>query len=696
MSEIVQFIPQTNQDAANNLAAFVKLCKEKLTVFGKELNWDAIDWDITEFIVIRGRKGRMALVFSTFDTAGPNKNGATPLAQPFLDFAKAFMRYQHAMRPTKDFKKYVAALRALEKILIERSTDGIPHIENVDPDLLNAVTQLIARVMPSSAYYVAKKLETIASFLVANHLVPMRFAWLSPVKKLQTDNNRTGKEAETRRFKKLPSAEAVDALAKAFHIAAEPRDIIVTSTAALLVCSPDRINEVFRLPVNCEYEEVIDGKTVYGLRWWASKGAGPDTKWIIETMVDVAKDAIEKLRRHTEEARNMARWYEKNPGQLYLAKGSEHLRSKEYLLCREINTILGLSSSSAASRWVKEHGLPCFHQPRLHGQLGALPLFYRFKDVEEIVVNMLPRGFPILDAETGLKYSEALIIVPQKFFHSIRVTSRCMFEIFTSDSFNNELGSGEKHNKSSIFSRLRLTGIDGLPFKLNSHMFRHWLNTIAQNAGVSQLHIAKWSGRKNMEQNAAYDHLTGGELIARAQELSKGKLLGPIADFVINSPVSKEEFIKMIFPTAHVTEFGYCIHDWTMAPCGKYRDCLKCTEHVCVKGNKGSIRLRDLLPVAEALLQKACDAEVEKYFGADRWLEHHRENVAILRGHLEILDDPKIPDDTVYQLSGIREFSNVCRAIEARTQLGSPDATALRTVMMNNCPLKINDGYEVS
>lgn len=256
-----------------------------------------------------------------------------------------------------------------------------------------------------------------------------------------------------------------------------------------------------------------------------------------------------------------------------------------------------------------------------------------------------------------------------------------MFDTITTDTFNNQLGAGQKHNKSSVFSRLGLTDSAGNSFKITSHQFRHWLNTIAQNAGLSQLHIAKWSGRKDIRQNAAYDHVTGDELIAKARELSGGKLFGPIADFVMHAPMSREEFLKLAFPTAHVTEYGYCVHDWTMTPCDKYRDCLLCTDHLCVKGNLRTDSLKTKLAETEELLQRAIIATNDGKFGADRWMEHHQKILNVLRGHKDIIDDLTIPVDSVYQLSGIREFSPVSRAIEDRMMLDDPDANALRLVM---------------
>lgn len=677
MGNIVQFVPKRERDAIGNLSDFIRLCREDLTIFGAGLDWYSNCWEISgEYVVKRARKGRSAIVFSTYDTAGSRQN-VCYMSQPFLDFAKAYMKYQHSMRPTNDFAKRLVALRALEKTLRERSIDGIARVEKIAPDILNATARLIQQNTPKSAYWIGSQLQMLASFIVTHRLVSMTFSWKNPIKKPNDTNIRVGEESERRRSEKLPSAESIDALIEAYRMAVAPKDVIATSIAALLVCAPDRINEVFRLPVNCEHRGQYCGEEAYGIRWWPSKGAEPMIKWVIKSMEDIAHEAIENIKKHTEEARAIALWYEKNPDKIYLPIGCEHLRNKEYLTANEISEIIGF----AGTAWVNHFDMPSIEQERSPGQLGRLPYLYLFKDIEKTVLAMLPKGFPVLDKETGLKYSDALILVPKNLFHVRRGAYRCMFETITTDTFNNQLGSGEKHNKSSVFSRLNIKDASGKSFKITSHQFRHWLNTIAQNAGLSQLHIAKWSGRKDIRQNAAYDHVTGKEIIARARELSGGKLFGPIADFVMNAPMTREEFLRLVFPTAHVTEYGYCIHDWTMMPCEKYRDCLLCTDHLCIKGSIGAENLRKRLDEAIELLRKAQLAVDEGYFGADRWLDHHKKKVDVLRGHMGILDDPAIPDDSVYQLSNISEYSPVSVALEERMTLDDPDAVVLRLVM---------------
>lgn len=46
----------------------------------------------------------------------------------------------------------------------------------------------------------------------------------------------------------------------------------------------------------------------------------------------------------------------------------------------------------------------------------------------------------------------------------------------------------------------------------SSHQPRHLLNTLAQRAMLSDIEIAFWSGRKNVEQNNVYDNRTWEEL----------------------------------------------------------------------------------------------------------------------------------------------------------------------------------------
>jgi hypothetical protein len=179
------------------------------------------------------------------------------------------------------------------------------------------------------------------------------------------------------------------------------------------------------------------------------------------------------------------------------------------------------------------------------------------------------------------------------------------------------------------------------------------LNTLAQRGGLSQLDIAKWSGRKDVRQNRAYDHMSGDEILALVQKsvANDEELFGSIVAFRPNEPVSREEIARMLVPTAHQTDVGFCVHDYSVLPCQLHRDCINCPEHVCIKGDAAKAeRLRKRLDVDRILLAKAEEEAGLGTVGANRWLDHHRLTVTRLEQLVAILEDPSVPDGTVIRL----------------------------------------------
>lgn len=112
MAEIILFTPRAELDAQANLRGFIDVCRYQLTAFGSHLKFDDNVWDVTAALDLKAKNHTIRLVFSTWATA----NDTTPetLPEPFLSFAKAYLRYQHALKPTKCIGNRIAALRALE------------------------------------------------------------------------------------------------------------------------------------------------------------------------------------------------------------------------------------------------------------------------------------------------------------------------------------------------------------------------------------------------------------------------------------------------------------------------------------------------------------------------------------------------------------------------------------------------------
>ena len=161
MAEILQFTPKNKTDAAQNVEDFVTLCRDHLSVFGTNLAWDDRAWDVTDAIEKRGRNGRLAFAWTNHDTSKTNTK-ADLMAEPFLSFAKSYMRSQHAMKPTKVFGFRISALRALERSLTERFKGRKPDITLSDPSVFNYAQALIkAKFSESAAYRISGQLEMI-------------------------------------------------------------------------------------------------------------------------------------------------------------------------------------------------------------------------------------------------------------------------------------------------------------------------------------------------------------------------------------------------------------------------------------------------------------------------------------------------------------------------------------------------------
>lgn len=633
MAELIVFKSKADVDAEANITAFIELCRSQLTIFGEDLDFESDVWDITKAVELRARgKARQRARFTHLND--DNKF----LAEPFRSFSKSYFRYMYGLRPAK---AYLTRLIALRAVIASANEMGTASVAVIDASTFNRAAQLVGSgYAETTAYRIGQQLELLADFLDDHRMTRTRLGWVNFIPR-PIDTERTGEEADKRRRSKLPSQAALDALPKIFRAAKEPADVIVSSAAAIMCGAPDRVAEVLTLPVDCEVEGFAkNGETTpYGLRWWPGKGAEPMVKWVVPSMAGVMREAIAKIRVVTEPAREVARWYEQNPDSIYLKPELEFLRGRESLSPDEIADVIGVGDGRA---WCQYAKLPMDATGRV-----------RFEVVENAVLRLLPHDFPTLDPQTGLKYSEALFVVRRNELGQKRSTYHCLIEGLSVTRINDGLGARAAHGFQSIFGKFGFREADGSEIRVNTQRFRHYLNTLAQAGGMSQLDIAKWSGRRDVRQNVVYDHLTPTQMLEKVRSAvgESSQMFGPLAEIPVNLPVSRDEFGRLRFPTAHTTDIGFCVHDYTMSPCELHRDCLNCQDLVCVKGDAAKTeRLRTRLAEARRLLDHAEQARSSGYAGSDRWLEHHRLSVERLSQLCRIMDDPAVLDGTCVQL----------------------------------------------
>jgi hypothetical protein len=651
MADIKYFTPKAERTAFENLREFIRVCREELTVFGSDLKWDDTSWPRTMNFTKLGAQSRGYQESDRMDSG-------------FIEFAKAYFRYQQGHKPTGT-KNESKALRVIEAALLQ--VNQIAEVARIDIAVLDeAAVMARDHYLSGAAYHCGREIERLARFISEKQLIATGLStWRNPIKKDRDITIQTGSKAKARQDKKLPSPEAMDALAEIFASSpTNPKDIFTSCTFAMTMCAPSRISEILELPVDCEVE-VNDSKGVvqYGWRFYSAKGFEGDIKWIPEVMVPVAKEAIRRIRELTDEPRRLAAWIETNRDEPYRHADCPDVSDDEPLTVFQACAFLGISNETRRACTGSLGGMKLATKDGVH----TLSSLWQWSLLRQ------PEGSPWLIKKKKIKYSNALFCMTRNFIGDQRGTSPLVLWAPSPIVFNFMLSPRETiESHKSIFDRYGYKSREGTRLKLKSHQARHLLSTLANRGGLSQEQLAKWAGRATQKDNRVYNHMSEWEMVAKAEALDTTlALFGPKGEVSQHVPMTTQDVNLMERGAMHISMWGVCSHDFIMSPCEKFRDCLNCEEHVCIKGAEKD-NVDHLQRIEKRLAQVTQDYEAAKlalaegYAGADRWFEYHERTVERLRQLVEILESPQIEDGAQIKLRDGKEFSHLRRVIRLK------------------------------
>lgn len=643
MSNLFYFASKAELTAQENLSTFVSKCRDELTVFGADLDFEAWLWPKAANFTILGSGSRSASIDDK-------------MREPFISFAKSYFRYQQGHNPTGT-KNESKALKVLETVLAE--LHGRPDILKLNASVLDQAALLAREHYPATAYQCGRELQRLAKFVSENGLIPTPCGtWVNPIPRPE-GSERTGKKATEAREKKLPHPDAVLALADIFaNVTDDPRDIFTTSVFALLMSGSVRISEVLSLPNDCEVHDVDKyGDPVYRIVYFSGKGFGVNLKSVPTVMVPIVQEALRRIRIITNEGRELGKWLESNPDLMFIHPDSKHKDRKRVLTEVEACEALGFELSHADA------------QQRIY-------YLYGFKRGEAITLETLwnklkdrvNNKFPVVSKKAGVNYGNALFAMQQNRLHAQRGTVRVLPWLPSVNIVNNDLSPRESLGEglhTSIFARYGYRHADGSEMKITTHQMRHMIDTMGHRGGLSEEDIARFAGRADPKQNRVYNHLTPTELAAKYEAVQLAA--GYDQSVLIHcEPVSREAYDLAPKGPVHRSRYGFCLHDFAAAPCGQFRDCLNCNEHLCEKraGMKEEIETQ-LADIEEQLA--ASEAAInEGHYGADRWYEHHSLSAARMRELVGILKDDSVPDGSFIRLRREAQPSHSGRALRAR------------------------------
>lgn len=659
-------IPRTTQDAQANLDAFITR-KRAMGAWGKgESPFDDDAWPL-EGVINKGVKGFLYYARRSYIPrlyyVGHGKASFIPADQLhpdlFRNFAKAMQVHLYLTRPTTGVKTRNTALEALFEALDE---SGTTDPSEVSTSVLDRTCEIILHEWRlESAPALLSQLEVIWQAMVSNELVIMPAYWTSPIQKSNTsDRIRLGPEFDALRVKKLPNPRAIEACAELFQ--RDDTDFcttFVTSIVALMLCSPDRSVELLysQADLLSPWTDPDTGEQGVSKRWRPAKGAPPLLKNVVPSMREIAVRAHERLHRLTEPGRELARWYEANPNRIYLPSHLEYLRHQTILNQREVRAILYGGEVRMLDKYHQEgHRVAKFlrdnHVQRLKKGVNST---VAFADIEQAILRHLPKGFPIMDAKSNMKYSEALCVIRnQEFAGYITGFMQPMLQTVTYSMIASALKVQSGARGKSIFAQHGYKDDQGEVLSLATHQMRHYLNTLVRREGIlTEQEIAFWSGRKDESQNAVYDHVSVDDKLHKLEVRlgfhSDTHPFGNINDRIF---IRRDQFGMLEKITAHLSFLGYCLHDYMQAPCQFHENCIQCAEMVCIKGDERTRSALEILYADSLALTEAARRDSDsEMLGAAEWFKVHSQREGFLKNLKDIFDSTEIQDGTPIRLN---------------------------------------------
>lgn len=615
MNNIILFKSKKQLTAENNYNQFIKFCRYQLSGLTQTQDWEEYVW-----------KG-----YVTFRKIGVGHkafNSKDAMHEDFLDFAKAYIRYQHSLKPLKNYGAIMMALRCLEQALLQVLNSGL--IYNVTAVVFDEALQIGSKYFESNVLaQCGIQLEKLSKFICEHNLVKSGYiSWKNHVKQ-KVKNNYLPEIEDYHRKDKLPDESVLLAIADIFSKNDEllsPRDKFTSSVFALLLCCPSRISEILALPADCEITQKDDkGIERYGLRFYSVKGYGPNIKWIPQVMIPVAKKAIRRLLSLSQNARELAQWCEKYPDKFYRHELCPKVDEELKLTVVQVCHALGYPLHDRKSCVLK------IKRTSLDGGksfLNSNDYNYSLSDLWEMISSGFSRDFPWYDEEKSIKFSNALCLLTPRQLSLSQMSDIYSFYKPTNGFFFRDIQDKTSHESGfkNIFARYGYYDDEGKPLLIRSHQPRHLLNTIAHYGEMSELDIAKWSGRINVNQNRVYNHVSEEDMLDKIRAIKLNKSNYCKMESIPSNELTVD-FDNLNQGAIHLTEFGYCVHNYLVRPCTKINEFIEYDNETLDMKSVDRIRLESMREKLMQLINITQIAFENGDYGADKWLQHHEKNL---------------------------------------------------------------------
>lgn len=640
-AKVIRFIDRIETDRKKNLQALQNKARLMSLEGFESIEWDDNVWRVNggRLVKLTGKNAKSA----TFQFSLPEKLGSTTLSGDWATAVKALfiLRFHRKYQSTPNQRSFITAVSYVSHAASELGQELV----RLTPEALDNACSMISRhFSESTAYNLHKHVAEFAGHCDANGLCRVLFQYkFSKMKRPASTGGLNHKRLDDPEVLETKSDKLVDPAV--FKIIGElylnvPKDHkyrLYVLLLALLACTGRRFSEISLLP----FQQVSFDEDQRGfIEYFPRKTSLGDVltpkrrlylpSEVLPIVVDVLAELIDLTSDVREVAEEMHSF--KGPDLRFL----EEMPDEKRFYLADLQDI-GISHTVIGSTgWIRKEGLVWQDYGRVtkQGKKPNNPICYTnkegvraycFRDFSE--KSLRPLHIDQFGKEYYLKdllFIRSLGLSSGSYAHWLATScSQSMFTTFL--RYFPALAA--EYASSSI------------EVGFTSHHFRHTLNTLLDEGGLSDLLQTEWFGRTNPKDTKAYQHTSREKrALMLREDIKKGLVGGQLAEQIKVAPVDVQDAIlKARIQAVHDVGTGICIHNFSQTPCERHLQCsADCKDYVWAKDDKGRLDEQKRQYALTALARKNAEKQLDstKPKKSADWLAHNDKKLKTLAAQL--------------------------------------------------------------
>ncbi|EMH2076270.1 integrase [Citrobacter freundii] len=636
-AKVVPFVDRLERDRNENLKSLVSKAKLMKLVGFESVVWDDPEWQVEagRLVKLTGKNTKSA----SFGFSLSPKLGAESLDGCWELVAKALfvLRFHRKHQSTPNQRNFITAIGYVSFAAKQIGQE----LARLTPESLDNACGLISKhYSDTTAYNLHKHVAEFAAHCDANGLCRVLLQYkYAKMKRPASTGGINHKRLDDPVVLETKSDKLVDPAV--FRVIGElylkvPKDhkyrfYILMLT--LLVCTGRRFSEISLLPnQQLSFDDEGNRYIEYFPRK-ASRGDAftPKRRLYLPSEVTlIVSDVLVELAEITYQARSTAEEMHKVGGPdirfLDTIQEGEKLYAADLKELGISHTVLG------ATGWLRKRNLtwPDHSALTKRGIKPANPIFFTYKSglVEYCFRNCSEEYLSAFHTDQfGKEYYLQDLLFIRPLGLSSGSYAHWMATSCTQSMFTTFLRYFPALAAEYASSRIEVD--------FTSHHFRHTLNTLLDEGGLSDLLQTEWFGRTNPRDTKAYQHTSREKrALMLREDIKKGLVGGLLVEQIKVIPLEVQDAIlKARIQAVHDVGTGICIHNFSQTPCERHLQCsADCKDYVWVKDDKGRLDDQKRQYAMAALARKNAEKQLisNKPKKSADWLAHNDKKLKTL------------------------------------------------------------------